>query len=343
MVREDRTATSGLKLLRDLAEKPWRFDFFQALRRLECVHADRPRLGTSVRAADDSVHLGQRVEMTFAPSTIAGVRSRKDGPPRILVRFFGLFGPNGPLPLHLSDWVHERSHNYDDETFARFADMFHHRMLSLFFRAWANAQPTVSYDRPDADGFADRVGSLFGIGMPRLKSRDALPDRTKLFFAGHLSCQTRHPEGLLAMVRAFFGISATLREFVGEWIHLPQANRYRMGESPDTGCLGESLVVGARIWDCQTKFRIVLGPMDYDEFQRLLPGGESLPRLVALVRNYCGHELNWDVNMILRKEAVPDLRLGAQGRLGWTTWLRSRAFEEDAENLYLSPLEHVGS
>jgi type VI secretion system protein ImpH len=211
----------------------------------------------------------------------------------------------------------------------------------MFYRAWASAQPTVCHDRPGEDRFADFVGSLFGIGMPNLRNRDAFPDHAKLHFAGRLVCQTRHPEGLLAIVSGFFRIPASITEFIGQWVRLPYEARCRLGETPDTGTLGQTTIVGSRIWECQHKFRIVLGPMSFLDYERLLPGGASLPRLIALVRNYSGDELTWDVHMILKKEEVPEISLGILGRLGWTTWLKSRPFTRDAGDLYLSPLEHV--
>ena len=73
------------------------------------------------------------------------------------------------------------------------------------------------------------------------------------------------------------------------------------------------------------------------EYERLLPGTERLMCLVACVRNYIGDELLWDLNLILKKEAVPPLRLGRAGRLGWTTWLTSVAPQDDADDLLFQP------
>ena len=122
----------------------------------------------------------------------------------MLVHFFGLFGPDGPLPLHLTEYARDRSRNHRDPSLQRFADIFHHRALSLFYRAWANSRPTISFDRPEDDRFALYTGALIGLGMESLRNRDAMPDLTKLHFAGHLSCQTRHAEGLASILSEFF-------------------------------------------------------------------------------------------------------------------------------------------
>jgi len=314
-------------------------DFFQTLRRTEARHPERPRLGTATRAADDPVRLGQEPSTTFAPAVFARFEAGREGKPmRMLVHFLGLLGPNGPLPLHLTEYVRDRLRNARDPTFARFLDVFNHRMLSLFYRGWAQAQPTVSFDRPDEDRFGDYIGSLFGIGMPSLRRRDAMPDLAKLHFAGHLSCQARHPEGLRSILAGFLRLPVTIDELIGHWLALPRDCQWRLGDSPATGALGLSATVGPRVWDRQSKFRVRLGPLGLLDYERLLPGGDSLPRLVAVVRNYAGDQLSWDLNLVLKQAEVPSIRLGAAGRLGWSTWLTSRPLARDGDDLLLNAM-----
>ncbi len=232
MADQDRAATDALIQL--LKSEPWRFDFFQAMRLIECHYADKPRLGKSIKASDDAVRLTQAVELDFAPSALAAWEQGKDGhPDRLLVRFLGLFGPNGPLPLHLTEYARERARHHDDKTFSRFADIFHHRILSMFYRAWGDVQPTVHYDRiekgAEEDRFSGYLGSLFGIGATSLRDRDAMQDRAKLHFAGQLACQTRHADGLLAIVAGYFGITTRIHEFVGEWMEIAMREQTRLG------------------------------------------------------------------------------------------------------------------
>jgi type VI secretion system protein ImpH len=344
LASENRASPQVLALTALLQEAPYSFGFFQALRRLECAYRDHPRIGSSPRPADDPVRLGQKPTLAFAPSTIADFEPGEDGlPPRLLVYFLGLFGPNGALPLHLTDYARERIANTKDPTLARFADVFHHRILSLFYRAWGASRPTVSFDRPDSDRFADYVASVIGLGTPALRERDGVPDIAKLHYSGRLSNQTHNAEGLIALLTDFFRLPVALDEFVGHWMVLPEDCRWRLGDSPETGALGMTVTVGARIWDRQYKFRIIFGPLGLEDFERMLPGGENLPRLTALVRNYVGDELAWDVNLILRKEEIPPLDLGGKGRLGWSTWLTSREPDRDAEDFYLQPMRHAAT
>lgn len=333
MADEDRTATDVVAFSRDVEAAPYNYSFYQVLREIECLYREKPRLGQSARIGDDPIRLGQQPTVAFAPSTLAAAEPGKHGESmRMQVYFFGVFGPNGPLPLHLTEYARSRIHNDDDPTFARFADIFHHRMLCFFYRAWADAQPTVQFDRPKTDRFAAYVGSLCGLGMPSLRNRDKMPDMAKLHFVGRMSCQTKNAEGLQAILESFFSVSAEVVPFVGHWMTLPPDARCRLGESRQTGLLGVNAVIGSRVWDCQYKFRIVLGPMSYRDYHRLLPGGKSLEKLRDIVRNYVGDELICEVKLILKGTEVPRTILGKLGQLGRTTWLLSKPLERDADD-----------
>ena len=317
-------------------QAPHRFSYFVIMRLLEALHSDRPRFGRSRRPAQDVLRLSQEPAIGHAPASIAGFESGTEGrPDRLVVHFLGLFGPDGPLPLHLTEYARDRRRNYGDSTFYRFVDLFHHRALSLFYRAWADVRPTVSFDRPTQDRFGHYVGALIGLSTPGLRDRDAMPDLTKLHFAGLLAGQTRHAEGLGQILSAFFTMPVRVESFCGAWLSLSDSDRSCLSATLPNAELGRATLLGARVWSRQHKFTLVFGPLSLAEYERLLPGGLSLQRLVPIVRNYAGDTLIWDVNLILGAEQVPAIRLGQQGRLGWTTWLMPRRVATDAADLRL--------
>jgi type VI secretion system protein ImpH len=319
-----------------VADKPFSFGFHALLRLFEARNPGRPRLGRSLRPSQDAIRLGQEPSVIHAPASLAGFEPGKDGrPDRLYVHLFGLFGPDGPLPLHLTEQARERQRNFGDSTLRRFIDLFHHRTISLFHRAWTDVRPTASFDRPEEDRFGHYTGALIGLSTPGLRNRDAMPDLTKLHFAGLLANQTRHAEGLGAILSAFFTMPIRVESFVGGWLTLPDNDRTRLGDGPRTAGLGTSALLGARSWSRQHKFRLVVGPVDLAEYERLLPGGLSFHRLIPIVRNYAGDVLAWDINMILRRSEIPATRLGQFGRLGWTTWLMPRNATTDAADLFL--------
>jgi type VI secretion system protein ImpH len=335
MASANRNQNSDLEQLAQLHNEPYAFNFNAALRQLECFYRDRPLLGRSARPVDDPVRLGQKPSLQFAPSTIAEFISNPDALPQMKVLFFGLFGPNGPLPLHLTDFARHRIRDAKDSTLADFADMFHHRLLCLFYRAWADKEPTVQLDRPKQDRFTCYVGSLLGIGEASLQNRDDYPDHAKLHFAAYLGCQTQHGEGLEAMIKDFFQVPSSIDEFIGEWLDIPAQSYCYLDGDRSTGQLGVSAIIGIKSWQCEHKFRITLGPLALVDYESFLPSGNKLNQLLALVNNYVGFELNWELNLLLKKEQVPAVRLGYYGQLGWTSWLQTGSRPFDANDLYL--------
>lgn len=339
MAAEARSTPRDLDLLTELESDCHRFGFFQALRRLEAEYRDSPRLGESSSVAEDPIRLAQRPSLAFAPATLANFERGVDGRPgRLEVFFFGLFGPNGPLPHHLTEYAHERLRNAKDATLSRFADIFHHRLLSLFYRAWANGQPAVNYDRPATDRFAGYVGALCGLGQPSLRHRGRVADEARLFFAGRLACQTRNAEGLEAFLQGYLGVEVTVDEFVGDWVRLPTTALCRLGTSPDCATLGRTAIAGDRVWDRQHKFRITLGPLTLPAYRAMLPGGPALAELVELVRTYVHDEFDWDLRLVLCGDEVVTVRLGQENALGRTTWLPSAGKRSDADDFLFAPL-----
>jgi len=326
------------EFFRRLEERPWGFDFFQALRRVEALYPGKPRLGRGRRPVDEPVRLAQEPSLSFPISTLAAFEPAVDGrPPRLQVRFFGLLGSNGPLPLHLTEFARQRILHYRDRTFARFLDVFHHRFLLLFYRAWAQAQPTVSFDRPREDRFKTYLGALIGLGSVSARDRDSVIDLAKLHFAGLLARQVRNADGLAQILSEYFRVPVRLEPFVGHWMQLPDSERTRLGGR--WAQLGRDAVVGSSVWDRQHKIRIHLGPLSRAEYEGFLPGHAAAERLVSWLRFYFTFEFAWDVRLVLARAEVPPLLLEAHparaARLGWTSWLGRRGAESDAGDLVL--------
>ena len=263
--------TDALTFLSDVAREPYRYDFYQTLRRLECLYDHKPRWGTALRPIDEPVRLGQDPDLAFAPAPLHSLEFGKEGaPPRLQVRLFGLLGPNGPLPIHITEYVRHRLRHAGDPTLSRFLDLLQHRFIALFYRAWAQAQPHVNRDRADEDHYLTYVGAFVGIAPPPLRHRDTVPDPAKLFHVGTLARQVRDADGLAAIIRQFFRVPARIEEFVGHWLIIaPRDRTYLQAEGK---ILGESAMLGARVWDHQSKFRIHVGPLTLAAIRSVSPG-----------------------------------------------------------------------
>jgi len=326
-----RTAPAPLEIGRRLAETPWEFDLFQAMRLIEASSPERSRIGEARRPLDEPVRFGQEAYLAFAPAAIAAFEPGSDvRPPRLVQRVFGLFGPNGALPLHLTDWARDRSRNYGDSAFVRFIDVFHHRMLELFYRAWAQARPAVSMDRPRHDFFGRRLAAVCGLGAASLRDRDAVPDSVKLAHSGVFGRQVRNAECLQMVLSNYFRVPVRIEQFVGQWLPVAAAQRTRIGLREGFTKLGADAVIGERTWHAQSRFRVVIGPLGFRDYERFLPRGRSSRPLHDLIRLYVGLEQSWEIKLVLRKDEVPLAWLGNSVWIGWSSWLGARLTDKDA-------------
>jgi type VI secretion system protein ImpH len=319
-----------------LARDPYSWGFFKAVRLLNCLYPDMPKTGDSHHASEDPIRFGQAPSLAFPPSDIAGFTPGEgDRRDKMTVHFLGLLGCSGPMPLEFTEYVHNRLRHHGDGTLAAFLDVFHHRMISLYYRAWTASRQDVSRDRPEDDPFAGYIGSFIGLEGEDARHGDRVPFEAKLHYSGRLLSRTRNAEGLCRSMADLFGVDVAINEFCGHWIDIPPVDQCRVGSDPETGSLGRTLVVGSRFWDCRQKFRLRCGPMGFAEFSRLIPGGAAYGAFVDWIGAYAGTEMLWEAQLVLKAEEVPSTCLGKAGQLGHSTWLKSGPMARDAEDLIL--------
>jgi type VI secretion system protein ImpH len=333
MAPRDGFGQDHLTHIAQLAGSPETHHIFHALRVIEATYKDAPRLGESRRPREDKVRLAQEAELSFPPSSIRSFDLGRNGKPDTLInRFFGLFGPHGPLPLHLTEFARDRARNHRDATFLAFGNMLTHRMMSLFYRAWSSGQPAPSFDRPGFDTVERKVAAIAGYLGDGLRDCDAFPDLAKRHFSGLLSQGPKNAEGLISILAAFFDTTVELEQFVGCWLELEPDDRWKLGGPSG---LGQRTSIGNQVWTRGAKFRIKIGPLSLTEYKRLLPGSPSQRRLNAIVLAYVGPALDFDVNLILKANEVPPAVMGESAQLGQICWMGSDKRSKDADDLNL--------
>lgn len=304
---------------------PYAHDLFQVLRRLDAQAAPNPRLGRAWHPGSESVRVGQQPSLAFAPASVAGASTDDNQLPKLSIHGFGLFGPNGPLPLHLTEFARNRARNHDDPTLCAFADLFHHRLALLFYRAWADAQPTASADRGEHASFDRYVACLAHIGLAALP-RSHTPGPHALYgMAGRLVRKARDAHGLQQMLTAWLRMPVRIVEWVPQWIALEHQDRAALGPMAPGAQLGAGAMIGAAVRDATSKFEVRIEVSTADQFHALLPGSDTMNELTAWVRTYVGCEFAWDVRLAIANDVVAPLRLGDSTPLGWGSWLGARS------------------
>ena len=316
-----------------LVQEPYRFEFFQAVRLLARMFPQRQVVGRFSNPRDEVVRLGVNPSMAFPASQVQEIETSLDGPVEMRVNFMGLIGPLGVLPVPYSEMVLERMRARDNTT-RDFFDIFHHRMISLFFQAWEKYRFTMAYERGERDLFSRHLLATIGLDTPGLENRQNVSDDSLLFYSGLLSLEARSALGLRQILLDYFGVPVEIDQFVGAWYALEPEAQCALDESGrDSESLGFGCVVGDEVWDQQSRVRIRLGPLDMAEYRGFLPGGEAHSALRALTAFYTGSEFDLELQLILRRHAVPPCTLAGAApeapQLGWTSWMKSAPFDRD--------------
>ncbi len=360
---------------RRLFEEGFYFDFFQAVRLLQRMDAGRALVGRGGPPEAEAVRFRARISLSFPPSSIYEIRRPTSSRPvPVMVQaFMGLTGPSGVLPRHYTELLYkiERDVRTPEKHALRdWFDLFNHRMVSLFYRAWEKYRFYVpfergAYDGAEPDPFTQALFSLVGLnpsplrrrlrvvarddvdehGEPKERVLAQVEDLVLLHFGGMLGHRPRCAVALEAMLRDYFQVPARIEQFRGQWLKLELPNRTSLGGEQGNNELGVSAVAGRRVWDRQSKFRLRIGPLTYAQFVEFLPDRAPIPErkrfflLAHLVRLYADPGLDFDVQLVLKAEEVPKLQLTGAGTLGarlsWNTWLLARPASSDAEDVVI--------
>lgn len=332
-------------VIEQLLREPQRFGFFQAVRLLERWLATPEGLGklnfrNSISLAFPSsevesllVHRHADLDPALDPDAPEAIE-RIDLTPA----FMGLLGVTGTLPLHYTESLAQRELYQKDHAARAFMDVFSHRAVMLFYQAWKKHRLHIQYEGDRRQRFMPMALALAGVGQTSLRDR-MQPERTGVadealaFYAGTLQQRTLSARQLQQVLQGYLDVPVRLDQFVGRWYTLPEAARHHLGR-PGGGGLGQSAMLGERVWQRDLRMRIVLGPLDHVRFRRFLPGAPGALALRELLTLLNGVSLEFEVNLQLRRDevqgsALTSTRQPTEARLGWDTFLQTRPANED--------------
>jgi type VI secretion system protein ImpH len=322
-----------------LFQEGYRCNFFQAVRLLERLAPSREPVGAGGPPSGEVVRFRTRASLQFPASEIHEIKDseRPGAPPEMTVSFFGMTGPLGLLPHPYTELVIERN-KAKDRALGEFLDLFNHRILSFFYRAWLKYRFAAGYERAQADPLTEYLFDLIGMGTGGLRGRLAVPDKGLLLYAGAIAQKPHSATATEGILRDYFGIPVRVVQFCGQWVALDPEHRSRIGAANSD--LGTNMVCGERVRVFQSKFRLRLGPLTFRQFRGFLPSGGSFRPVADLARFLAGLEFDYDIQLILKKEEVPGCSLATEAEpppmLGWTTWLKTEDLTEDASEVVLA-------
>jgi type VI secretion system protein ImpH len=327
MATEKRAA--GPSINERLFAEWYRFCFFSAVHLLESLAPEKKKLGATLDPSREAVRFAVKPGFTFPASDIADlILGEEGGPAAMEIAFLGLIGPSGILPHWYNTLASERL-RVRDTAFTAFLDLFHHRLISFFYLAWKKHQFPVNFLPGAKDKLSGYLLSLCGLGTGKLTGRIGFAEESLSFYSGLLSRMVPSAVAISETVSHFAGTEAVVEQCIERMIPLDAADVSLLGQG--TAGLGQDFVLGQHVWECQTKFRVVLGPLSLREFVRLIPTGDMHRPTFSLIRYMVGIEYEFELRLRLRREEVPGCRLGqasaqAGTRLGWSTWLKGEQF-----------------
>lgn len=375
-----------------LTVAPYEVDFFAAVRILSAAAAAEQRtdpyrpadrklrtVGTDAPPDEEVARFRPHLSLAFPPSQLVELlppepdvpddqRVAPTNCPLLTVAFLGLYGPLRVLPTHYTQLLLDTQRDVrgpERRALRDWFDLFNHRFISLFYRAWEKYRFHRSYERgdartPDGDAFTTAVRSVMGLGSPGLAGRlevrkggaaggpdyqwvlsdrhdptagradpavlARIDDLGLLHYAGFFAQRPRNLTNLRLLLADYFGLPVEVEPFQGQWLPVAEGGQMCFGL---VGTLGQDAVVGERVWDRQAKFRVRLGPLTYPQFLDLLPDPAPEPArktiylITQLTRTYVGAEYDYDLQLVLRADAVPEVQMtdaGVGPRLGWNMW-----------------------
>jgi len=324
----------------ELQDDPCSFEFFQAVALLERLRHDMRGVGGFSSPSDEVVRFNANPHLGFPASEIQELKFPEKGPAEMMVNFMGLTGPMGLLPHPYSELILERQ-RAKDRSLGAFLDIFNHRAISLFYRAWQRSRFPVNYGDGSRDFFTQHLRDLIGIGTPNLRDRQSIEDESLMHYISLIVSQSRSAVALEQLLADYFEVPIEVQQFTGAWYPIDDSTQCEMDEKDSfSSQMGAGAVVGDAMWDRQGSVRIRVGPVNLERYNDFLPAGSAYAALRAITRFFSNDCLDFEVQLVLDRSNVPtielDLNAKSPARLGWVSWAKSGPLSHDPDDAILA-------
>lgn len=282
-----------------LVASPADFDFYQAVYQIERQLSSEQKqwhgVGRDAFPAAELVRFKAEQHLGFAgqPINKANARSNSDNKLalELYVSFLGLTGPSGVLPQHYTEMVLQRLKQRDG-AMRDFYDMFNHRLISLYYRAWEKYRFACQYEI--ADGLNDPFSKL-------LQQLSGCRDNLGLYYAGAFSQRNRSAQFLQQILTDLLGANTRVVSLAGRWLALDVTEQSRLSgrtlPEGQNGALGQTSMLGQRVWDVSSKVVIEVDAPP-EKLPGLLPGASRYQLIQHIVSRYLDPHLQ--VRLVIR-------------------------------------------
>lgn len=324
--------------------------------------------------------MSSHVRYDLPPCDISGLKKIEtvtgDGEKKVvtklLLNYFGVAAFNSPLPQPYIEWIFREMHDglrkRERSPILDFLDIFNHRILAIRHQNRAEQRISLSSVHPNHSEVARRIESLAGfydsqmfelveIGLynrtEQAKSDQQRKDVERHLvqtFSGLMYNPRKSASYIKALLGAVFNADIGVQQFLGQWLAIEDEDLNRLAIVNST--LGDNTILGSKFWDQQSMMGITIGPLSYQAFLAMMPGGRFYKSLVSLIRFLSDGDWDCRVRLTLDPEDVPlstlqtlngaelepnvisfpMMNVGAI-RLGTTSWIKTK--------MYTKLLNHV--
>ncbi len=302
-----------------------RFGFFQAVQLLHQLVPDSVPVGELGPPTAEPVRFRHDPQLIFHAGDIQCIRmsASQDGVVRaeLTSTFLGLSGVTSPLGTAFSEEVLQ-AESRDETSLRAFYDLFHHRLLSLFYRTWKKYRLHVGFREDCSDAFTRRMMSFVGVDLAGGVPSRGLRPFDLLALAPLVALRARSARTLrIVLERLLPGIGVEIEQFAVRRVHIREEDRCMLGRR--NNILSTDFAVGRTVADRSGRFRVIVGPVDYETFDSLMPGGRRHSQLRDVVFQFAPAHAEPELELRLGQEDTPRFQLASErgGRLGVTTHL----------------------
>lgn len=324
-------------LAETLFERPYDFDFHQAVKILELLQTHATPLGEGSDPTQEALSLASHISLAFPPSDLQALTQKGDELPKLVLNFLGIAGLVGPLPEPYTHLVLERVKKRD-YALRDFLDLFNHRLASLHHRIRKKHWIGVASIPPDQTLMGKCLADLAGLGTHGVQNRLEATDRTFQYYAGLYWSRNRSAKGLERMLAGYFQTPVRVSPFQGRWFYFTQSQWPILGGAhAQNRTLGHDAVLGTKAWVQDATFSLHLGPMGLGRFREFLKGGRAYNILRDMVKLYVDMQQDYTLNLVIKGSEIPQTRLDGTAALGWTSWLKTQDKIDDDAQVWVHP------
>ncbi|MCE9687204.1 type VI secretion system baseplate subunit TssG [Shewanella sp. AS16] len=302
-----------------LLEQPGSVDFYQAVyflqRQLSAQEQQWYSVGRDAFPGQELIRFKSVQHMGFPGQPISKIEATDSSYPDksshdIHVSFMGLTGPSGVLPQHYSELMLQRL-KQRDRSMRDFFDLFNHRLISLYYRAWEKYRFPCQYENQadSQDSFSQVLTKLVGT-QASMGS----------YYAGAFATANRGAQHLQQMLTELLGAKVSIIPLQGRWLTLNDEEcsslASRLQPEGVNAELGRSAMLGRRVWDIGSAIDVRI-EAESEVLSRLMPG-ESLYELVkGLLSRYLDPVIRTRISLSGRYTDFARVQLGSgRNRLG---------------------------